>query len=310
MDNMTFDYTLTPLEMAESMAFNLDCLGCVFWFEYGNIVSMPGSKEPMSPALERSIRFYHARRDLFRDARVVADMAVLRSFPSLAYGDPNQAGLTALAEDLLMENRRCFQIIHDHQLGDLSRYRALVLAGCTALSDQHVDQIRRFVAQGGRLCVIGSPATHDQWMLARAKPALGDLPTAAVVQVFPKDDWLARIDHACGELSLSIRAASPQAEGPPPSTRATPEAPLGLCAELSEQAARRLVHLVNYRSDGPIREVAITVRVPSGRQVHAVTLASPDHDAEVTVPFQEQAGVVRFTVPQVGVYEVAAIDLR
>ncbi len=66
MNNMTFDYTLTPLEMAESMAFNLDCLGCVFWFEYGNIVSMPGSNEPMSPALQRYIRFYHDRRDLLR----------------------------------------------------------------------------------------------------------------------------------------------------------------------------------------------------------------------------------------------------
>ena len=139
MNNMTFDYTLTPLEMAESMAFNLDCLGCICWFEYGNIVSMPGSTEPMSPALERYIRFFHARRDLLRDARVVADVAVLRSFPSLVYGEPKVAGLTARVEDLLIENRRCFQIIHDHQLGDLSRYRALVLAGCAALSDRHVD---------------------------------------------------------------------------------------------------------------------------------------------------------------------------
>ena len=119
MDNITFDYTLTPLEMAESMAFNFDCLGCILWFEYGDIVSMPGIKEPMSPALERFVRFFHARRDLLRDARVVADAAVLRSFPSLVYGKPQEAGLTARVEDLLIENRRCFQILHDHQLGDL-----------------------------------------------------------------------------------------------------------------------------------------------------------------------------------------------
>ena len=310
MDNITFDYTLTPLEMAESMAFNFDCLGCILWFEYGDIVSMPGIKEPMSPALERSVRFFHARRDLLRDARVVADAAVLRSFPSLVYGKPQEAGLTARVEDLLIENRRCFQILHDHQLGDLRRYRALVLAGCAALSDRHVDQIRRFVAQGGRLCVIGPLATHDQWMLPRDRPALDDLPPAAMVRVAEQDDSLAAIDRACGEVALSVRAPTPQMESQTRPAGAVPEAPPGLCAELTEQAARRLVHLVNYRADGPIREVAVTVRVPGGRQVRAVTLASPEHDADVTVPFREQNGTVRFTVPQVGIYEIAAIDLR
>lgn len=310
LDNITFDYTLTPLEMAESMAFNMDCLGCVFWFEYGDIVSMPGSKEPMSPALERYIRFYHTRRDLFRDARVVADAVVLRSFPSLVYGDPQQAGWTARVEDLLSEYRRCYQILHDHQLGDLSRYRALVLAGCAALSDGHMDQIRRFVAQGGRLCVVGPLATHDQWMLPRAQPAGEDLPAAAVVRVGDKDDWLAAIDRACGERSLSVRAASPNTDGPMAAAPDRPEAPPGLCAELTEQSQRRLVHLVNYRADGPLRAVAVTVRIPPGRQVRAVTLASPDRDADLTVAFQEQAGAVQFTVPEVGIYEIAAIELQ
>ncbi len=310
MDNMTFDYTLTPLEMAESMAFNLDCLGCVFWFEYGNIASMPGSTEPMSPALQRYIGFYHARRDLLRDARAVADAAVLRSFPSLAHGEPKAAGLTARVEDLLIENRRCFQIIHDHQLGDLSRYRALVLAGCAALSDQHAEQIRRFVAAGGRVCAIGPLATHDQWMLPRDKPALDDLPAAAVVRAGETDDWLAAIDRACGKRSLSVRAPTPKREGEAEPATAMSEAPPGLCAELTEQNARRLMHLVNYRADGPIREVAVTVTLPPGRAVRAVNLASPDRDADITVPFAEQAEGVRFTVPEVRIYEIAAIDLK
>lgn len=310
MNNMTFDYTLTPLEMAESMAFNLDCLGCVFWFEYGDIVSMPGATEPMSPALERYIRFYHARRDLLREACVVADAAVLRSFPSLAYGEPKVAGLTARAEDLLIENRRCFQIIHDHQLGDLSRYRALVLAGCAALSDRHVEQIRRFVAAGGRVCALGPLATQDQWMLPRDKPALDDLPAAALVRAGETDDWLAAVDRACGERSLSVCAPAPNRDVQAKSASLVTEAPLGLCAELTEQNARRLVHLVNYRSDGPIREVAVTVRVPPGRQVRAVKLASPDRDVDISVPFEEQAGAVRFTVPEVGVYEIAVVELK
>ena len=213
-------------------------------------------------------------------------------------------------EDLLIENRRCFQILHDHQLGDLSRYRALVLAGCAALSDFHVEQIRRFVAQGGRLCAIGPLATHDQWMIPRGEPALDDLPAAAVVRVAEADDWLAAIDRACGERSLSVGAVTSSPTGQTQAAGATPEAPPGLCAELTEQAQRRLVHLVNYRSDGPIREVAVTVQIPQGRRVRTVTLASPDRNADYTVPFAEQAGSVRFTVPEVAVYEIAVVDFN
>ena len=170
MGNITFDYTITPLEMAESMAFNLDCLGCFCWFEYGKIVAMPGSEESVLPRLEPYIRFFHKRRDLFRGAEVVADVAVLRSFPFSSLRRAEYAGLTAQVEDPLIENRACFQIIYDHQLADLRRYQVLVLAGCVAIGDREVEHIRRYVAAGGRLCVIGPLATHDEWMMPRPKP--------------------------------------------------------------------------------------------------------------------------------------------
>ena len=301
MNNMTFDYTLTPLEMAESMAFNFDCLGCICWFEYAKIVCMPGETEPFSPLLTGYIRFFHQRRDLLRGARVVADVAVLRSFPSQVFGGPKYYQLTHRAENLLVENHGCFQVIYDHQLADLSRYRALVLAGCVALGDEQVAEIRQFVARGGRLCVIGPLATHDRWMMAREKPALEDLPAAAIVRVTENGDWLEAIQQACGgEFSLSIQTVS----------GGKPVRPIaGLCAELTEQQGRGLVHLVNYRSDGPIRDVAVSLRLPRDRRVERVTLASPDHNADRSVPFEQQGGVVRFTVPELRIYEIAAVDL-
>ncbi len=297
MRNMTFDYTLTPLEMAESMAFNLDCLGCICWFEYGKVVAMPGSDDPVSPLLEPYIRFFHKRRDLLAGADVVADAAVLRSFPSQVFGGSKHFGLTARVEDLLIENRSCFQIIYEHQLADLKRYRALVLAGCIALGDREAEHVRRYVAAGGRLCVIGTLATHDQWMRPRPKPALDDLPEAAVVRVPEAGDWLEGVGRACGgESSLSITAAKRDALA-------------GLCAELTEQPRRRLVHLVNYRSDGPVRDAVISVRLPAGARAKAVRLAGPDRPANRTVPFEERSAIVEFTVPEIGVYEIAVVEL-
>jgi CheY-like chemotaxis protein len=77
MNNSAFCYTTTPLEMAESMAFNRDCLGAVCWFEYGEIRRKPGVDEPMSRKLDPYIRFFHDRRELLGGTRVVADAAVL-----------------------------------------------------------------------------------------------------------------------------------------------------------------------------------------------------------------------------------------
>lgn len=87
MNNSAFCYTTTPLEMAESMAFNQDCLGAICWFEYGKIKKRPGLEDPMSPGLDPFIRFFHQRRDLLGDADVIADVAVLRSFPSQVFAE-------------------------------------------------------------------------------------------------------------------------------------------------------------------------------------------------------------------------------
>jgi len=302
MDNIAFAYSTTPLEAAEAMAFNLDCLGAICWFEYAKIVERPGSKAPMSPALAAYVRFFHQRRELLRDAQVVADIAVLRSFPSMVFGERAVARLTPVAEDALILNRACFQILYESQWKRLSHYRVAVLAGCAALSDSQIAELRRYVAAGGRLCAVGPLATHDEWMLPRAQPALDDLPGDRVVRVAPQDtDWLGAIRQASGPWTLAI-AAKPKADGPK-------DAAAGLCAEVTEQPGRRLVHLVNYRDDGPLEEVSVRLRLPAGKSVSGVTLAGPEHD-DLPLPFRQEADAVTLTVPKVNVYEIAVVGMK
>ena len=293
MNNIAFAYTTTPLEMAESMAFNRDCLGCICWFDYGKIVARPGSDEPMSEELLPFIRFFHARRDLLRDAEVVADAAVLRSFPSQVFADSKYAGLTSQVEQALIENRVCFQIIYDHHLADLNHYRVLVLAGCAALSDRQVEQIRRYVSLGGRICIVGQAGTYDEWLIPRERPALDDLPAAGVVRIEEDDDVVSAVSQACdNRLSVSIRAGS------------------GLCSELTEQPDRRLVHLVNYNADDSVKDVSVRLRLPTGSRVKAVTLVSPERRRDLELNFQEQDGLVTFVVPQVCVYEIVVVTMQ
>ena len=290
MDNMAFCYTISPLAMAESMAFNLDCLGAICWFEYNRIVARPGDPNPVDPTLTPYVQFFNRRRDLLAEAEVVADVAVLRSFASQVLTDRQTQQLTAKVEEVLIENRCPFQIIYDHQLGDLRRYRALILAGCTALPDEQIRQIEQYVAAGGRLCVIGPVATHDRWALPRKRPALANLPPTQVVRVGTAGDWLPAIRQACGgHLSLDLTAEP------------------GLCAELTEKPDKRMVHLVNYHADKSIKQIAIRLLLPKNRQAKTVTLASPGRETDVPLPFQQAESCVRFTVPQVDVYEIAVV---
>ena len=298
MNNIAFAYTTTGLEMAESMAFNRDCLGCICWFEYDKIVARPGSKDPLSHTLAPFIDFFHTRRDLLRGAKVVADVAVLRSFASQVFADSKYARLTYQVEQALIENRTCFQIIYDQHLNDLKRYRVLVLAGCVGLSDQHVKQIEQYVESGGRVCMIGPVATHDEWMLPRKKPALDHLPASHVTRIAHDGNpahrrWVGAIRRACaGEFALVVQAAP------------------GLYSELTEQAGRQLVHLVNYRADEPVKNIVTRVRLPAGRHVKTLMLASPERKSDLQLPFEEQGGVVAFTVPEVRVYEIAVLTMK
>jgi hypothetical protein len=292
MGNSAFTYVTTPLEMAESMAFNLECLGDICWFEYGRIAANnPGGKDPGDPSLQAFVRFFHQWRELFRDAAVVADVAVLRSFPSLAFGAANEVPVTWQVEQSLIENRVPFQIVYDGQLNDLSRYKAVVLAGCTAMSDRQVEQLHRYMQAGGRLCLVGPTATRDEWNEPRTEPALDDLPGSAVVRAEIRDDVLAAVQRACGASSLSVQG------------------PHGLCAELAKQGQRRMVHLVNYREGEPVRGVEVRLRIAADRQVRSVRLASPEHEKDIPVSFRQADGEVIFTVPEVRTYEIAVVEM-
>lgn len=293
MDNMAFCYATNPLEMAEAMAFNLDCLGCIGWFEYGRIVEKPASAKPVSPAIGPYVRFFRERRELLRDAAVVADAAVLRSFPSQVYADPKYADVTSHVEQALILNRVPFQILYDHHLEDIGRYKVLVLAGCVALSDQQIEQILRYVRRGGRLCIVGPAGTHAESMASRGAAPFDDIAGVKTLGVEEKDlvpDVIRSI--RAGELSLSV-------SGPP-----------GLCAELTEQGNRRFAHLVNYRSEEPAEDVVVRVAVPTGKKVKRVKLASPLRKGDAPISFAVEGRMVEFAIPTFDVYEIAVIEFE
>jgi len=284
-NNAAFTYTTSPLEMAESMAFNLNCLGCICWFEYGEIVKAPGVEEPLDPATRPFVKFFHDRRRLFRNAEVVADAAVLRSYPSHAFA-PEAGAATAAVERALIEQPTAFQIIHEHQLGELDKYPVLILAGCPALSDVHAAQIRAYAANGGKLLIAGEAGTHDEWMRTRKTPAFSGL-----------QERVTRVKSG-GDVVAALRALHS------PTLSVACESMPGICAEIVRQENRWLVHLVNYRSE-PAKNVRVELNLPAA--VSRARLASPGRPGDLELELQS-AKPAAVTVPAVDVYEVLVLE--
>ena len=145
-NNSVFCYTDTPLDAAECMAFNLNCLGCVTWFEWGEMISLHEDR-PTLPSLKDYIRFFNRHQDLYRGAETVADVAVLRTFADQNFGPRRYYPI----EQALIEGHAAWRIIFDEQLDALQHYRVVVVPDKEWLTEAQQLKLAAFAARGGKV---------------------------------------------------------------------------------------------------------------------------------------------------------------
>ncbi|HWQ55473.1 MAG TPA: alpha-amylase family protein [Bryobacteraceae bacterium] len=327
------------LLMAESMAFNRNCLGDV-----GSPLSAPELPEDA----KRYIRFYLENNRHYAATEPVADVALLRSFPSMAYNSLGPHLETTLMEQLLIQYKIPFRLIFDKDLGDLSRYRAVILADQESLSDRAVEQLREYVRGGGGLLATGRTSLYNDWRRRRNDYGLADVldlrlergsarppvrrgsfvkgRTAYLPAVTPADPignitggdaansptgasgfgrryW--KLPRNSDEIVAAIRYVAGA-----PFAIEYENAPLTTVMELTDKKddSERVLHWVNYKLGSPAGPSTVTVAVPSGKRVHAVELISPDRNIRERLKFTTEAARVRFELPSLEVYHVAVIS--
>jgi hypothetical protein len=145
-NNSAFLYTETPLDAAESMAFNLNCLGCVAWFEWGDIAPSHGGKLDVE-ALKPYIRFFTDHQDLYRNSKPVADVAVLRTFTDESFGPHRYYPI----EQALIEGHAAWRIIYDEQVNALDDYRVVVAPDKEWLTPDQQQKLSEFEKKGGQV---------------------------------------------------------------------------------------------------------------------------------------------------------------
>jgi hypothetical protein len=289
-----------------------------------------GAHNVFTPILE-FFRFYNDR--YYTGTDNVADVAVLRNWPSMAYSINATYTPATLMEQVLIQYKVPFDILFEEQLDRLPRYRAVVLAGQECVSNAQAEALLAYVRNGGTLIVTDNTGQYNDWReRRRVNPLLparqeGKGRIIYIPHIVPGVKRAARGTDQDPEPGATLRRGermSPAqwllpanhveiyravADGVPGGFSVRTEAPLTTAMEVTTRPATRetLVHFVNFDRQHKLAPFAAAVRKQYDSRVKSVTYLSPDADDPQPIEFHESDGRVSFTVPATRIYGLVVI---
>ncbi len=318
--------------LAEALAYNDRNLGVVAgWDLASNTVS-----EQAKPYINL---FYKRSQDLV-NTKIVADVAILRSYASIAFNPSRTNVSTILFEQSLIVAKIPFAVIFDRHLNDLSAYKVLVLSDQDALSDAQVASIRKFVDMGGSLVATGRTSLFNEWRQRRPAFGLADVlgvdkplgkeavntplrrivglggvvylphiepavepPPRQLAYAFPNHYW--HLPRNYDDIVASVEWAARYR------LSAEVKAPQWVTIELARQDKRLLLlHLVKYKPKQSVQDIRVMMRPPVGLRVHRATLTTPDDIAGRNLTFEPDQDGVSMLAPSLRVYALITMSLE
>jgi hypothetical protein len=277
-----------------------------------------GAHNVFTPLLE----FFREYNDRFyTDTEPVADVAVLRTWPSMAYSINATSVPATLMEQVLIQYRVPFDILFDEQWGDLSRYGAVILAGQECVADEQIAQLLIYVRNGGRLILTGNTCDFNEWRETRpSNPLLpertegkgkiiyipqimrGDSARPTKTEKMTPAQWVLPRNHP--DIYHTVLDALPDGL----SIQST--APLTVVCELLTRASSHetIAHFVNFDRANSAAPFSVTMKKQLSTPVTAVLCYSPDTDDPIPLAFDASGDRVKFTVPQTRVYAMIVVS--
>jgi len=277
------------VNMAESMAFTANGIGHAVEHGYGS--------RTIQPHVLRYATFAKTHENRLSRNETRHRVAVLHSTPSLAFNsrDPHLAVITV--EQAFLYDDILFDTIDDAHLDRLQCWDVLVLPGCECMSDDQIDQIKRYLEQGGSVLAIGNVAVMDEWRRNRKVMGLAQLLGFASESEPGSDDPYAR------EFQDLFGVTPPPLAGnnrmrPPTMCRAVGKGTLFYINEIVLATPRKFPEPSNYNVkydvvDGryyyPPRNRAEIVRAVDHLCARQIRLIAPESViCEVTYPQQSE----------------------
>lgn len=322
--NMVFSYTAGRVAMAESMANNLQCLGCPGWVTGSRIYPIDRGDKAIpvkfDPPMLASVRFFREKQQYYRDCELVADVAVLNTYANTAYGPSISRDRWNAFTQAMYQAKIPFTLVPDNYPGDLSRFRVVVLPDLELMSDLLVDAVRNYVHSGGGLVITDQSARSNEHGHRRSRRGLSDLfaepladkllkaesgrgRAAYVPQITIHPQFkLGMLPVNQTELLESVRWA---AGGP---LQVDVKAPDSVTMSYYVQPTGTYVlHLVNYDEEKSVRNIEVTLSLTQMKETRSVKLLSPETTEIKDLAVKQDERILRFTVPELGIYSMVII---
>jgi hypothetical protein len=313
--NYILTYCGKPQDFAENLALN-------------RTIGFLGTEVPTG-LKKKYLDFWRANRELYTNVTGAEKVAVLRSYPSMAYNNLETQVAANMAEQVLQQRQIPFDIIFDQQLGQLGKYQAIVLAEQESLSDEAISALKSFAKAGGGIVMTGNTGRYDKWRRLRKvslpdemrqESGLAATENAAIREYPLSFDYgkgrimcLTGLIQPEGEVKLGMESVWMMPEnanelvsavywtsGRLPLRVTTPEW-IGVSHDTQED--REIIHLYNYQAGKQAGGITIEY---SGKVSKAWAI-SPD-DEKAIIPFSEIGGITELRIPEFEVYLIVVLE--
>ncbi len=116
---------------------------------------------------KKYLDFWLDQKGLYTNMKGAEKVAVLRSYPSMAYNILETQIAVNMAEQALQQRQIPFDIIFDQQQDDLGKYYVIVLANQESLDENMIIKIKEYVKNGGGIVATGKTGMYDGWRRLR-----------------------------------------------------------------------------------------------------------------------------------------------
>ncbi|MEW6355446.1 MAG: alpha-amylase family protein [Planctomycetota bacterium] len=293
------------LEMTPASA-QLGCAETAAFGGGGGFLIRPQDEE----CLKRYRDFFEQHAALYDGLESFAEVG-LAVFPEEKYfGNSGHITQIRKATHHLLDGHILFDYVIQDQftVGNLKKYKVVILAETRCLSDANVAALKEYVESGGKAIVIGKLPELDEKGLKRETPALKDLVDAGKalhMERLPKYDT-----HLADALQKVL--------GHPLSIFETEStlvlAKVRVNAFRAPGANRLIMHFLNYnvplgvdaKEPDPIGPINVAVRLPEGMKDVKPTCLDPQGET-VELNGTQEGNVLRFALPELKVYKVVEI---